>query len=302
MADDILTRNAAGELTVRTTQTTGDTGTNKDDVYTRDSQGRLAVRTTGNGGGGSGGASSAADLSVDPSDMSVITSDNAQSAFQELDSATKALQDSVSVLTTSAELSTEIGGTTTVALSELTAMDIDGRPSYKQAGATVYAENGVVGIVDTVDSTNAVITTVQYSVGGGAGGDYLPLSGGTISGELIIKRTDSYLSSVKVLGIETGTSTGSQYHSFSLYSLIGQSALYSNFTLLPLSDKQHNLGNKQYRWKSIGVAQLNNGEAIDVPTTGGTMVVATPPTDNGTYVLKATVVDGVITTEWVLES
>lgn len=163
MADDILTRNAAGELTVRTTQTTGDTGTNKDDVYTRDSQGRLAVRTTGNGGGGSGGASSAADLSVDPSGMSVITSDNAQSAFQELDSATKALQDSVSVLTTSAELSTEIGGTTTVALSELTAMDIDGRPSYKQAGATVYAENGVVGIIDTVDSTNAVITTVSTS-------------------------------------------------------------------------------------------------------------------------------------------
>lgn len=35
---------------------------------------------------------------------------------------------------------------------------------------------------------------------------------------------------------------------------------------------------------------------------GGAMVVATPPTDNGTYVLKATVVDGVITTEWVLES
>ena len=163
MADDILTRNAAGELTVRTTQTTGDTGTNKDDVYTRDSQGRLAVRTTGNGGGGSGGASSAADLSVDPSGMSVITSDNAQSAFQELDSATKALQDSVSVLTTSAELSTEIGGTTTVALSELTAMDIDGRPSYKQAGATVYSENGVVGIIDTVDSTNAVITTVSTS-------------------------------------------------------------------------------------------------------------------------------------------
>ena len=33
-----------------------------------------------------------------------------------------------------------------------------------------------------------------------------------------------------------------------------------------------------------------------------TMVVPTPPTDNGTYVLKATVVDGVVTTEWVLEA
>lgn len=134
MADDILTRNEAGELAVRTTQTTGDTGTNKDDVYTRDSQGRLAVRTTGNGGGG-------ADYSAE----------------------IRALENAVSVLATSAELSTEIGGTTTVALSELTAMDIDGRPSYKQAGATVYSENGVVGIIDTVDSTNAVITTVSTS-------------------------------------------------------------------------------------------------------------------------------------------
>lgn len=141
MADDILTRNSADELALRVTQSSGDTGTNKDDVYTRDSQGRLAVRTVGGSGGGSGGGGGDYDAEIE------------------------ALNNAVSVLATSASLLNEIGGKTTVALANLTAMDIDGRPSYKQAGATVYDENGVVGIIDSVDSTNAVITTVQYGVG-----------------------------------------------------------------------------------------------------------------------------------------
>ena len=164
MADDVLTRNSADELALRVVQSSGDTGMNKDDVYTRDSQGRLSVRTVGGSGGGSGGASTAADVSFDPSGLNVITGTNVQSALTQVDSSVKDLQDSVSVLTTSAELSTVIGGKTTVALGNLTAMNIDGRPSYKQAGATVYAENGVVGIIDSVDSTNAVITTVLYRV------------------------------------------------------------------------------------------------------------------------------------------
>lgn len=164
MADDVLTRNSADELALRVVQSSGDTGMNKDDVYTRDSQGRLSVRTVGGSGGGSGGASTAADVSFDPSGLNVITGTNVQGALAQVDSSVKDLQDSVSVLTTSAELSTVIGGTTTVALGDLTAMNIDGRPSYKQAGATVYAKNGVVGIIDSVDSTNAVITTVSTSV------------------------------------------------------------------------------------------------------------------------------------------
>lgn len=190
MADDVLTRNSADELALRVVQSSGDTGMNKDDVFTRDSQGRLSVRTVGGSGGGSGGgASTAADVSFDPSGLNVITGTNVQSALAQVDSSVKGvqdtttglqgsvsglqgsvselqgsvniLQDSVSVLSTAVELSTEIGGKTTVALSDLTAMAIDGRPSYKKAGATVYAGNGVVGIIDSVDSTNAIITTVS---------------------------------------------------------------------------------------------------------------------------------------------
>ena len=52
---------------------------------------------------------------------------------------------------------------------------------------------------------------------------------------------------------------------------------------------------KIYEWQQIDVQPVPEAS-------GGTMVVPTPPTDNGTYVLKATVVDGVVTTEWVLEA
>lgn len=55
MYDDVLQRNADGELEIRTVTTTGDTSTNKDDVFTRDEQGRLCIRITGAGGGGGGG-------------------------------------------------------------------------------------------------------------------------------------------------------------------------------------------------------------------------------------------------------
>lgn len=119
----------------------------------------LVANLADSSGGMSG--TTAAEVSVNKTGLEIITSNTAQGAFQQLDSAVKELQDSVSVLTTSVELSTNIGGKTTVALSDLTAMDIDGRPSYKESGATVYGGNDVVGIIDTVDSTNAVITTVS---------------------------------------------------------------------------------------------------------------------------------------------
>lgn len=134
MSDEIMTRNSAGELELRTVQTTGDTGNDKNDVLTRDSQGRLCVRTTGSGGGSGG---------------------------KNYDAEIEALDNAVSVLSTSVDLSTEIGGKTTVALADLSAMDIDGRPSYKQAGATVYADNGAVGIIDSVNSVSAIVTTVS---------------------------------------------------------------------------------------------------------------------------------------------
>lgn len=79
----------------------------------------------------------------------------------------EALENAASILTTSVELSTEIGGSTTVLFDELVSFGIDGRPDYKAPGATVYAENGAVGIIDTVDSSmqTAVVKTVSFAGG-----------------------------------------------------------------------------------------------------------------------------------------
>lgn len=74
------------------------------------------------------------------------------------------LEDYSSILKTSAEVSEEIGGMTVVLLDELFAIsEIDARPSHKKAGATVYAENGAVGIISTIDTTNQVAEIVTLS-------------------------------------------------------------------------------------------------------------------------------------------
>ena len=74
--DEVFTRNDSGELSVRVSNSTGDTSTNKDDIYTRDGQGRLCVRTTGDGGGGGTGTVASVN-GVQPVDGNVeITGDN----------------------------------------------------------------------------------------------------------------------------------------------------------------------------------------------------------------------------------
>lgn len=82
----------------------------------------------------------------------------------EMQAAIADLQDSVSLLKTTEPLSDVFGGTATVALDKLFAVDVDGRPSYKKPGATVYGPNGSQGIIHTVDDTNAVIMTTAAPV------------------------------------------------------------------------------------------------------------------------------------------
>lgn len=179
--------------------------------------------------------------------------------------------------------------------------------------------------------------------GGGAGGDYLPLSGGTLTGKI-----------TRDIGTRTGTSSrydkifdfsgsvdawgdGNLTYSKLVadYSLkwsgaeeirflhgenssYGISMYFSNdvFSISPVINTESaigmnkTLGKKGQWWDAIYTeyihAPISSGSSDDytitVPRKKGTMVVATPPTDNGTYVLKATVVDGTVTTEWVLES
>ena len=67
------------------------------------------------------------------------------------------------------------------------------------------------------------------------------------------------------------------------------------------NDFLRNLGTTTYPWNTIYVTKINNGSDITVPNQAGTIVVATPPSADGTYVLKATVSDGTVTYTWVAE-
>lgn len=66
------------------------------------------------------------------------------------------------------------------------------------------------------------------------------------------------------------------------------------------------IGTQWHTLDGLYTKTINGGApdaVITVPTVSGTMVVATPPTAAGNYVLKATVAeDGTVTTQWVAEA
>lgn len=148
---------------------------------------------------------------------------------------------------------------------------------------------------------------------------YLPLSGGTMTGQLKFDYNPG--NDVGIVFIDDYGFGGGQIRYF-FGGVWGGSVLqFQDLNLevnsmRPTSDYGGNLGepknpDNEYapdglRYNTVYTRYLGNGEyndKIEVPeNTSGTMVVATPPADNGTYVLKATVVDGVVTTEWVLET
>lgn len=113
-------------------------------------------------------AESATDVSFNPAGLKVLTSQNVQGALGQTDSALADLQDSASILQTTVTLANTIGADTVVMLDELTAFEIDGRPNYKEPGATVYGPNGAQGIIHSVDAENqsATIKTTVLAAGG----------------------------------------------------------------------------------------------------------------------------------------
>lgn len=122
-------------------------------------------------------------------------------------------------------------------------------------------------------------TGMQWVDMGGASGDYLPLSGGTMSGDINIgEHALGFAGGIRIFG---NGNIGGIFVNGSRYKMSISADLK----------------------KITGVSTLNNGADIAIPTTGGTMVVATPPTEEGTYTLKATVTaDGTVTTAWVKDA
>lgn len=94
----------------------------------------------------------------------------------------------------------------------------------------------------------------------GVDGDYLPLSGGTLTGPLGIRKAtfrqeynDLYLDLENVKGVFTFNCGGGRFN--------------------PYSDGFGGLGQSGARWGVVCTKNLNNGADIAIPTTGGTMLV-----------------------------
>jgi hypothetical protein len=133
--------------------------------------------------------------------------------------------------------------------------------------------------------------------------------GGAFKYEFVLGTTlqHTYSFRMSALGDNFTLSVASQTLSFG-YERIGQinsEAKYA-FALKATGNEENFIGLKNRPWDGIYVKTINGGAdnaAITVPTTSGTMVVATPPTTAGNYVLKATVAeDGTVTTQWVAEA
>lgn len=140
--------------------------------------------------------------------------------------------------------------------------------------------------------------------------EYLKTSGGVLTGPIIAsEHAGAVYAGVDVLQLRadtdsvTGTPASIKVSPNGGMRIYGGSLVQFASSVAPTDNAQYDLGSPLTKWRYIYSTKLSNGADIDVPTTGGTMVVATPPTTAGNYVLKATVAeDGTVTTQWVAEA
>lgn len=125
--------------------------------------------------------------------------------------------------------------------------------------------------------------------------DYLPLSGGTLTGTL--KSNVPYFTpSLELPGFSITRQTATRTTmSFGMCTLVGDVN-----TLRPYINNGTSFGSSEYKWANVFTTKLNNGADIAVPTTGGTLALAediaesvttkdlTVGTDEGTLNLSIT--------------
>lgn len=101
------------------------------------------------------------------------------------------------------------------------------------------------------------------------GGDYLPLSGGTLTGTLTSDVPD-YTNSINLPGFSV------QRRGSTVVMAIGSSLELNsggNSDLSPYLSDTATLGAGDKKWANVYTTKLNNGADIAVPTTGGTMAL-----------------------------
>lgn len=163
------------------------------------------------------------------------------------------------------------------------AREQDIRDDYMAADADLQTQiNGqataIAGKQDKLTAgDNIIISGNVISATGGAGGDYLPLSGGTLTGLLTLtaEKTDYSFQSGQVLKIITESEDGGKKEisifangvsiGFNSLKLVGLSGLN------PSVNESYDIGDSFVKWRTVYTTKLNNGEDIAVPTTGGTL-------------------------------
>lgn len=247
------------------------------------------------------------------------------------------LENAVSVLRTDVELSTEPFAETVVLLDELYTSEIDGRPDYKKPGATVYAENGIAGIIDTVDESAGTATIVTVPAGGARFPDQTDKAGKVLQtngseviwslGTIIFtERTAPYNNDGSVIITGDGYQQLKEIGRGSIIiggSLFGQTPTVQNATVIGVgSYAQDGATAIGYRAGAMGRHSVQLGEGVnsdantfkvsnesgnfEMMSADGTVPTdryTTTPTTAGTYVPKLIIAgDGTATREWGAES
>lgn len=123
----------------------------------------------------------------------------------------------------------------------------------------------------------ATYSWTQVDVQPSSGGSYLPLSGGTLTGDVSLDGQTAILfdggnrgyirPSNLAYQTDVGYKDGSSY--INIFSLD-----FGSGAILPSANASyHKLGSSSFKWGSVYVTKINNGADIAVPTTGGTMAV-----------------------------
>lgn len=144
------------------------------------------------------------------------------------------------------------------------------------ADIAVPADGGTLARIEDINAIGGVGTAGQVLTktengiawqDAAGGGDYLPLTGGTMTGTLTSNVPD-FTDSINVPGFIVQNRVGSTIIT------IGSSLTLNSGSendLSPYLNDNSTLGRGDYKWKNVYTTKLNNGADIAVPTTGGTL-------------------------------
>ena len=135
---------------------------------------------------------------------------------------------------------------------------------------------------DAIPEAERSDTELYFITDSEGDGDYLPLSGGTLDGDLAFAKSkkiildnptgDSYGDSyIMHRGSAKGVAIGYIYNDEFVDNFYFKTSRAVGIGLMPASAAGATLGNDSAKWTAAYVKKLNNGADIAVPTTGGTL-------------------------------